>query len=81
MLGMFVTERAIFFVAHSLRMLPFIFGAGVIPLFTHLTSQGDNLSGHKLIIPLKQSMVELSVNPFNLLNPSRRTPVWALNLS
>jgi len=37
MLGMFVTERAIFFVAHSFRMFPFIFGAGVVPLFTLLT--------------------------------------------
>jgi hypothetical protein len=70
MLGMFVTERAIFFVAHSLRMFPFIFGAGVISLLTLLTSQGDNLSGHKLIILLKQSMVELSVNPLNPLNLS-----------
>ena len=50
MLGMFVTERAIFFVAHSLRMFPFIFGAGVVSLFTLLTRQGNNLSGHKSLI-------------------------------
>jgi hypothetical protein len=44
---MFVAERAVFLVTHPLRMFPFVLGGIVVPLLANLTSQGDDVSGHK----------------------------------
>jgi len=49
MLGMLITERAIFFVFNSRRLLSLILGGIVIPALTIGASKNDNISRHNLL--------------------------------
>jgi hypothetical protein len=56
MIGVFIAERAILFEVHSFRVLPFVLGGGVVPLFANVAGQGDYISGHDFFIPSKFSL-------------------------
>jgi hypothetical protein len=46
---MFAAERAVSLEIDSLRVLPLVFGRGIISLLAHVAGQGDDFSGHDFL--------------------------------